>query len=45
VVACIGPVTARAARQAGLEVALQADEHSAEGLVTALVAHVAALRG
>ena len=37
VVACIGPVTAEAARRAGLEVHVTADEHSAEGLVQAVV--------
>jgi uroporphyrinogen III methyltransferase/synthase len=40
-VACIGPVTAEAARQAGLNVDVVADEHSAAGLVDALVAHLA----
>jgi uroporphyrinogen III methyltransferase/synthase len=37
VVACIGPVTAAAARRAGLDVQVVADEHSAEGLVQAVV--------
>jgi len=36
-VACIGPVTAEAARRAGLHVDVVADEHSAEGLVAAVV--------
>ncbi len=36
VVACIGPVTADAARRAGFQVDVVAVEHSAEGLVTAL---------
>jgi uroporphyrinogen-III synthase len=37
-VACIGPVTAEAARAAGCEVLAQAREHSAAGLVAALAA-------
>ena len=36
-VACIGPVTADAARRAGLTVSVVADEHSAAGLVAALI--------
>ncbi len=43
VVACIGPVTAEAARQAGLHVDVVADEHSAEGLVAAVVAALSAV--
>ena len=39
VVACIGPVTAEAAHRAGFHVDVVADEHSAEGLAAALVAH------
>ncbi len=35
--ACIGPSTASAARQAGLQVAVVPDEHTLGGLVTALV--------
>lgn len=38
VVACIGPVTAATARQHGLPVTIEADEHTAEGLVAALAA-------
>ncbi|HXH58847.1 uroporphyrinogen-III C-methyltransferase [Iamia sp.] len=41
VVACIGPVTAATARDLGLSVAVQADEHTIDGLVAALVAHLA----
>jgi uroporphyrinogen III methyltransferase/synthase len=40
-VACIGPITAATAREAGLEVDVEADEHTVPGLVAALVAHVA----
>ncbi|HYA67492.1 MAG TPA: uroporphyrinogen-III synthase, partial [Acidimicrobiales bacterium] len=40
VVACIGPITAAAARDAGLRVDVVADEHSTRGLVDALVAHL-----
>jgi uroporphyrinogen-III synthase len=36
-VVCIGPVTAHAARAAGLEVAAVADPHTSEGLLRALV--------
>lgn len=36
-VACIGPVTARAAAELGLLVSVVAEEHTAAGLVTALV--------
>jgi uroporphyrinogen III methyltransferase / synthase len=38
VVACIGPITAEAARQAGLTVTVEADEHDVEGLVKDVVA-------
>jgi uroporphyrinogen III methyltransferase/synthase len=38
-VACIGPVTAGAAREAGLAVDVVAEDQSAQGLVEALVAH------
>jgi uroporphyrinogen III methyltransferase/synthase len=39
VVACIGPVTASTARDAGLHVDLVAAEHTIDGLVAALVEH------
>jgi len=39
VVACIGPTTATAAREAGLEPAVVADEHSAAGLARAIGDH------
>jgi len=39
VVACLGPVTAEAAREAGLEVAVLAAEPSAEGLVAGLATY------
>lgn len=45
VVACIGPVTADAARRSGLGVAVEAADHSAEGLVAALVEHMGAAAG
>ncbi|MGA2521177.1 MAG: uroporphyrinogen-III C-methyltransferase [Acidimicrobiales bacterium] len=45
VVACIGPVTADAARRAGLVVDVTADEHSVAGLVAALSAYVAGRGG
>jgi len=35
-IACIGPVTARAARRAGLRVDVEASEHTVEGLLAAL---------
>ncbi len=41
VVACIGPVTADTARRHGLRVDVVADVHTVDGLVDALVAHVA----
>ena len=44
VVACIGPVTADAARAAGLGVDVVADEHTVEGLVDALIAHASNMR-
>jgi len=40
-VACIGPVTGATAREAGLTVDVEADEHTIPGLVAALVDHVA----
>src|SRR5579859_244665 len=42
VVACIGPVTAEAARAAGLTVDIVAVEHTVEGLVAALTKRLAA---
>jgi uroporphyrinogen III methyltransferase/synthase len=41
VVACIGPVTAEAARLAGLDVSVEPPSPSAESLVAAIVAHIA----
>lgn len=38
-VACIGPITAGTAREAGFSVDVVADEYTIEGLVEALVAH------
>jgi uroporphyrinogen III methyltransferase/synthase len=38
-IACIGPVTARAAREAGLEVRVESREHTIPGLVRALQDH------
>ena len=39
-VACIGPITARAAREAGLTVDVEATEHTVTGLVEAIVSHI-----
>jgi len=41
-VACLGAVVARAARQRGLEVAVQPERQDLDGLLEALVAQVAA---
>jgi len=41
VVACIGPITAEAARRAGMTVTLEASPHSIDGLVAALVDYAA----
>jgi uroporphyrinogen III methyltransferase/synthase len=35
--ACIGPVTAKAAREAGFRIVAVADPHTTDGLVRALV--------
>ena len=43
IVACIGPITAETARARGLRVDVEAPVHSIDGLVDALVAHVADL--
>jgi uroporphyrinogen III methyltransferase/synthase len=40
-VACIGPITAATARQHGITVDVEADEHTIDGLVAALVADAA----
>lgn len=40
IVACIGPVSAQAARRRGLTVDVEATEHTMTGLVEALIAHV-----
>jgi uroporphyrinogen-III synthase len=42
VVACIGPITAAAAREAGLTVAVMPETYTTDGLVEALVAYFAA---
>ncbi len=39
-IACIGPVTARTARRAGLRVDVQAPEHTIEGLLAVLESHL-----
>lgn len=44
VVASIGPITSDAARELGLVVDVEADEHTIPGLVAALVAHARSLR-
>jgi len=41
IVACIGPITAQTARARGLRVDVEAPVHSIDGLVDALVGHVA----
>jgi uroporphyrinogen III methyltransferase/synthase len=40
-IACIGPVTSRTAREAGLKVGVESKEHTIPGLVAALLAHYA----
>ncbi|WJZ01561.1 uroporphyrinogen-III synthase [Corynebacterium freiburgense] len=44
IIACIGPMAAAAAREAGLRVDVQPEEASVAALVDALAAHVASLR-
>jgi uroporphyrinogen-III synthase len=39
-VACIGPVTAEAARELGFRVDAVAEPHTAEGLLAAIQAHI-----
>ena len=39
-VACIGPITATTAREHGLDVDVEAEVHTIDGLLDALVAHV-----
>ena len=41
-VACIGPVTAATARELGLRVDIEAEEHTVEGLADALIKHFSA---
>jgi uroporphyrinogen III methyltransferase/synthase len=43
-IAAIGPITAQAVRDAGLEPAVVAEEHTVEGFVRALVHHYAELQ-
>lgn len=45
VVACIGPVTANAGREAGLTVDVVAEDHTDAGIVDALARHVASVKG
>ncbi len=42
-IACIGPVTSGAARELGLSVDIEADEHTVEGLAQSLISHFATL--
>ncbi len=42
VVACIGPITAATAREHGLDVDIEADVHTIDGLLDALTAHFSA---
>jgi uroporphyrinogen-III synthase len=44
VVVCMGPITAAAAREAGIEVTVVADPHTLDGLVAATIAAFAARR-
>ncbi len=43
-IACIGPVTSATARELGLRVDIEADEHTVEGLADALVRHFSAAK-
>lgn len=45
VVGCIGPITAATARDAGIAVSFEAEEHSIPGLVSALAGYVASSGG
>ncbi|WP_195210448.1 uroporphyrinogen-III synthase [Actinomarinicola tropica] len=44
VVASIGPITSAAARELGIRVAVEAEEHTIDGLAAALVQHIRSLR-
>ena len=44
-IACIGPITAKTAREAGLKVDVVASSHTVEGLVHALKSHLTKNRG
>ena len=41
-IACIGPVTSRTARELGLRVDMEAEDHTVDGLADALIAHFSA---
>ena len=42
-IACIGPVTSATARELGLRVDIEAEEHTVEGLAQSLVNHLSGL--
>ena len=42
-IACIGPVTSGAARELGLRVDIEAEEHTVEGLAQSLIGHFSTL--